>query len=82
MLGDNKSAVDSSATPHRKTQAMRAASSFNRLRETVAVGMAYCCFTRGSLSPADILSKNWSQDYFWWMLQLLMFWKGDIAEIM
>jgi hypothetical protein len=35
----------------------------------------------GSRNPADIFSKHWSYGNVWQVMQLLLFWQGDTANI-
>lgn len=75
MFRDNKSVVDSSIAPHSKMHKRCAVLSFHRVRETIAAVIVSCCFIGGSLILYYVLSKHWSQDNIWCMLQPLMFGK-------
>lgn len=57
MFGDNKSAVDSSMTPHRKIYERHVALSFHRVREAIAAKIISYHFIDGKDNPADVLSK-------------------------
>jgi hypothetical protein len=35
----------------------------------------------GARNPADILSKHWSYGNVWVVMQPLLFWQGDTADI-
>jgi len=35
----------------------------------------------GTINPADILSKHWGYTQIWSMLQPLLFWQGDTANL-
>jgi len=35
----------------------------------------------GTINPADILSKHWGYTQIWSMLQPLLFWQGDTADL-
>ena len=77
MFGDNKSVVDSSSRPHAKLHKRHTALSFHCVREAIASKMLCFHFIKGSINPADILSKHWSNHKVWPMLQSLLFWEGD-----
>jgi hypothetical protein len=81
MFGDNKSVVDSSATPHAKLHKRHNALSFHRVREAVAAGIVAPYFLGGDLNPADILSKHWGYAVVWRLLQPLLFYSGDTANL-
>jgi uncharacterized surface protein with fasciclin (FAS1) repeats len=55
--------------------------SFHRVREAIASKMVAYHFVPGNINPADILSKHWSYDQVWSLLQPLLFWKGDTTAI-
>ena len=80
MFGDNKSVVDSSSRPHAKLHKRHTALSFHRVREAIASKMLCFTFINGSINPADILSKHWSNHKVWPMLQSLLFWEGDTLD--
>ena len=81
MFGDNKSVVDSISSPHVKLHKRHTASSYHRVREAIASKMIGFTFIPGSINPADILGKHWSNHRIWPMLQPLMFWQGDTLDI-
>ena len=33
------------------------------------------------MNPSDLLSKHWGHSQIWPMLQPLMFWQGDTADL-
>ena len=35
----------------------------------------------GKFNPSDILSKHWSHNDVWPMLQAILFWRGDTMEL-
>jgi hypothetical protein len=77
MFGDNKSVVDSSVKPHASLNKRHTALSFHRVREAIAAGILTFQHINGAVNPADILSKHWSYQQIWPMLQALLFWQGD-----
>jgi hypothetical protein len=81
MFGDNKSVVNSSSIPHAKLHKRHTALSFHRVREAIASGYVDFIYLPGTENPADILSKHWSYASVWKLLQCLMFWDGDTADI-
>ena len=81
MFGDNESVVNSSAKPHAKLHKRHTALSFHRVREAIAAGIVGFFHIPGDCNPADILSKHWGYQQVWQLLQPLLFWQGDTAEI-
>ena len=80
MFGDNKSAVDSSMTPHGKIHKRHVALSFHRVREAIAAKIASYHFIDGKDNPADALSKHWAHNDIWPLLKAILFWPGDAME--
>ena len=80
MFGDNKSVVDSSIRLHANLHKRHTALSFHCVREAIASKMLCFTFINGSINPADILSKHWSNHKVWPMLQSLLFWEGDTLD--
>ena len=81
MFGDNRSVVDSSMTPHAKIHKRHVALSFHRVREAIAAKIVGYYFMPGEINPADILSKHWGYSQVWTMLQPLLFWTRDTADL-
>ena len=81
LFGDNKSVVDSSTVPHAKLHKRHNALSFHRVREAVASGIVCFQHIPGDINPPDILSKHWGYSCVWKLLQPLLFWMGDTANI-
>ena len=81
MFGDNSSVVDSSMTPHARIHKRHVALSFHRVREAIAAKIIGYYFIPGEINPADILSKHWGYSQVWTMLQPLLFWTGDTADL-
>jgi hypothetical protein len=54
--------------------------SFHRVREAIASGIVEFFYIPGDINPSDILNKHWgySQNQG---AKLLLFWKGDTANI-
>lgn len=81
VFGDNKSVVDSSTVPHAKLHKRHNALSFHRVREAVASKFVGLYFLPGQYNPADILSKHWGYQQVWRLLQPLLFYSGDVANL-
>ena len=81
MFGDNKTVVDSATKIHAKLHKRHTALSFHRVREAMAAGFIGFHHIPGSRNPADVLSKHWSYACVWSILQPLLFWQGDTANI-
>ena len=73
MFGDNKSVVDSSATPHAKLHKRHTALSFHHVREAIASKYLAFYHISGEDNPADVLSKYWGHGQVWKLLQPLLF---------
>jgi hypothetical protein len=81
MFGDNESVVGSSTRVHAKLHKRHTALSFHRVREAVASKYVDFIHIPGTLNPADIMSKHWSYASIWSLLQPILFWQGDTADI-
>ena len=81
MFGDNKTVVDSATKIHAKLHKRHTALSFHRVREAMAAGFIAFNHIAGVRNPADVLSKHWSYACVWNLLQPLLFWMGDTANI-
>ena len=82
MFGDNKTVIDGSTIPHAKLHKRHNALSFHRVREAVASKMVRIYYIPGELNPADILSKHWGYQQIWRILQPLLFYQGDTADLL
>jgi hypothetical protein len=81
MFGDNKTVVDSATKIHAKLHKRHTALSFHRVREAIAAGFIAFNHIPGKRNPADVLTKHWSYSCVWSLLQPLLFWMGDTANI-
>ena len=81
MFGDNESVVNTASMPHSKLNKRHNALSYHRTREAIAAGFLRFYHVKGKNNPADILSKHWTLASVWAVLQPLLFWQGDAAEI-
>ena len=81
MFGDNDSVVNSSTKIDAKLHKRHIALSFHRVRESIAADICHFFHLSGQFNPADILSKHWSYNCIWDLLQPLMFWQGDTLDI-
>ena len=82
MFGDNQSIVDSSTHPHSKLHKRHTALSFHCVREAIAAKIVAFYHISGDINPADILSKHWGYQQVWPMLQPLLFWPGDMINVL
>ena len=80
MFGDNATVVNGSTTPHAKIHKRHVALSFHRVREAIAAKIVSYYFIKGTLNPADILSKHWGHTKIWPTLKPLLFWQGDTMD--
>jgi hypothetical protein len=81
VFGDNKTVIDGSTAPHAKLHKRHNALSFHRVHEAVASGMLLMYHVPGEINPADILSKHWGYQQIWKILQPLLFYQGDTADL-
>ena len=81
MFGDNKSVVNSSTKLFAKLHKRHTALSFHHVREAIASRYVDFIYLPGKDNPADIMSKHWSYASVWTLLQPLLFWIGDTADI-
>ena len=81
MFGDNQSVVTSATKPHAKLHKRHTALFSHRVREAIASKMLNFTFIPGVSNPADILSKHWSNNKVWLVLQPLLFWEGNTINI-
>jgi hypothetical protein len=81
LFGYNKSVVDSSMQVHAKLHKRLTMLPFYCVREAVASGMIVFSLIPGELIPADMLGKDWGYSLIWAKLKVLLFWKGDTADV-
>ena len=79
MFRDNESVVNSSMGIHAKLHKRHTALSFHRVREAVASKCVDFVHIKGTLNPANIMSKHWHHGTIWTLLKPLLFWQGDTA---
>ena len=80
MFGDNES-IRSSTILHAKLHKHHQTLSFHRIREAIATGIVGFYHIPGVTNPADLLSKHWGYPQVWDVLKPLLFWQGDIANL-
>jgi hypothetical protein len=81
MFGDNQSVVNSSMHPHAKLHKRHTMLSFHHVRQAIAHKILSFFYIDGKINPADMVSKHWSHNDIWLMLQPLMFWRGDTSVL-
>jgi hypothetical protein len=81
MFGDNRTVVDSSTIPHSKLHKCHNALSFHRVHKAVATRFIGLYHLPGEFNPADIMTKHWGYQMIWRLLQPLLFYQGDTAEL-
>ena len=81
MFGDNKSVVNSSTIPHGKLSKRHNALSFHRVREAIASKIVNFIHIPGTTNPADILSKHWTYSQFCNVLNSILFWEVNTADL-
>ena len=73
LLGDNKTIVDNTTTPHGKLHKRHLMLSYHYIRESIASGSYKYAFVNGKDNLSDILSKHWSYNDVWPLLQSVLF---------
>jgi len=73
--------VNSATIPHSKLHKRHNALSFHRVREAIAAKYISMYHLSGEFNPADILTKHWGYPQVWRLLQPLLFYQGDTAEL-
>jgi hypothetical protein len=81
IFGDNKTVVDSATKIHAKLHKRHTALLFHCVCKAMATGFIGFHHIPGSCNPADVLTKHWSYACVWSMLQPLLFWQDDTANI-
>ena len=82
MFGDNGSVVTSASLPHSPLKKRHHALSYHYTREAIASNAVDFQHIPGEVNPADILSKHWGYSAVWPILQPLLFWEGDTADLL
>jgi hypothetical protein len=81
LFGDNESVVGSATKLDAKLHKRHSALSFHRVREAIAAKFLAFFHIPGKRNPADVLSKHWGHAAIWQLLQPLLFWQGDTANM-
>jgi hypothetical protein len=82
MFGNNKkTVVDSLTILHAKLHKYHNALSFHHVCEAIATKFIGLYHLHGELNPADIMTKHWGYQTIWRLLQPLLFYKEDTAEL-
>ena len=81
LFGDNKTVVDGASHLSSKLHKRHLMLSYHYVREALATGEYVYSFINGKANPSDILSKHWSHNDVWPMLQAILFWRGDTMEL-
>jgi len=81
MFRDNKSVVDSSSQHHAKLHKRHNALSFHHVHESIASKFVNFTFLDGMYNPANVVSKHWGYQQVWTMLNPILFFHGDTAEL-
>ena len=81
LFGDNKTVVDGASQLLSRLHKRHLMLSYHYVREALATGEYDYSFINGKFNPSDILSKHWSHNDVWPMLQAILFWRGDTMEL-
>jgi hypothetical protein len=81
VFGDNKCMLDSATIPHSKLHKRHNALSFHHACEAIAAKYTSMYHLSGEFNAADILTKHWGYPQVWRLLQPLLFYQGNTAEL-
>ena len=81
MFGDNASVVMQGTIPHSKLTKRHHALSYHYVREAVTTGMLKFFHLPGVQNPADVLTKFLGYQQWWPLLNPILYWRGDTADI-
>ena len=81
LFGDNESVITSGSLPHSPLRKRWHGLAYHYTREAVAAKIISLHHLPGELNPADILSKHWGYNAVWQLLQAILFWYGDPADL-
>jgi hypothetical protein len=81
LIGDNKTVVDSATRPHSQLHRRHLMLSYHYVREALATGNYAYCWLDGKKNCADILSKHWGYQAVWPIMQPLLFYHGNTANL-
>ena len=82
VFADNGSVVTSATVPHSPLKKRHHALSYHFTREAIASDAMDFQHIPGDINPADILSKHWGYSQVWPILQAVLFWQGDTADLL
>ena len=82
LFGDNESVITSSTKPHSQLSKRHHGLAYHYTREAIASGMVSMHHVPSECNPADILSKHWGYSQVWPLLQAVLFWHGDTADLL
>jgi hypothetical protein len=81
MFRDDKSVVDSSSRSHGKLHKRHNALLFHYISEAIVSKFVNFTFLDGMYNPANIISKDWDYQQVWTMINQILFFHGDSAEL-
>jgi hypothetical protein len=81
MFGDNGSVITNATVPHSPLKKRHHALAYHYTREIIASGAVDFQHMPGDVNPADILTKHWGYSTTWPILQPILFWQGDTADL-
>ncbi len=82
LFGDNDSVVTSSTLPESPLRKRHHALAYHFTRESIASGAVDYHHIPSEINPADILSKHWGYSAVWPILNTVLFWMGDTADLL
>jgi hypothetical protein len=82
MFGDNQAVVTNSTIPHSSLNKRHNALAYHRVREMIAAKILAYYWINGKNNPADIVSKHWSYQQIWHLLQPILFYSGNTNDLL
>jgi hypothetical protein len=77
MFGDNQSVITSSTIPHSSLNKQQNALAYHRCCEAIASNVIWFFHVKGTVNPADVLTKFLGYSVFWPLIKPFLFWCGD-----
>jgi hypothetical protein len=81
MFGDSQAVVTNSTIPHSSLNKRHNALAYRRAHEMIAAQILGYYWIDGKANPVDIVSKHWSYQQIWHLLQPVQFFSGNTNDL-
>ena len=81
VLGDNETMINSLSFPHAKLHKIHNILSYHYVRSMVASGFIAMYHIPSSANLTDILTKHWGAQSIWNLVQPVLNWMGNTADL-